>query len=131
MQAFIAQVVSDPVTNFVIVLLVVLPVFDWITGSLRAIANGTFTLAAFDVFVRTQLAGRAVPLILLLLLGRGITVATPSTLVIPGLDLSILTAGGILAAVPFLVRSAKSIVDNVNPNVADVLPTVTETRWTA
>lgn len=126
MQTFVATVFADQATNVVLALLVVLPLIDWITGSLRAIAGGTFQLSAFDVFVRTQMAGRAVPLAILLVLGRAITVAVPETLVIPGLDLSILTGGGILAAAPFLLVTAKSIVDNANPGTTDRIPTVTE-----
>ena len=126
MTEFIRAVVSDQVTNAVITLLIVLPLFDWLTGSLRAIANKTFAWAAFDVFVRTQLAGRAVPLILLLILGRTISVAAPSTLDIPGLDLSVITGGGVLASVPFLAKLFTSILANVNPSATDIVPTVTE-----
>jgi len=125
-QQFIAAVFSDGRVNVVIGLLIGLPIVDWVTGSLRAIANKTFTWDAFDVFVRTQIAGRAFPLIILLITGRVITVSVPSDIEIPGLDLGILTAGGIIAAVPFLLVAAKSIIDNVNPGTADVVPTVNE-----
>lgn len=123
---FIAAVFSQPITNYVIALLILLPLVDFVTGTLRAFANNTFELHRIDVFVRTDLAGRAIPLILLLVLGRAIAVSAPGELVIPGLDLSLLTGGGILAAAPFLIATVKSIVDNVNPSVADRLPTVTE-----
>ena len=126
-DAFVAAIFADQATNVVLALVVVLPIVDWITGSLRAIAGKTFELAAFDVFVRTQIAGRTIPLAILLLLGRAITVAVPETLEVPGFDVSILTGGGILAAVPFLLSSAKSIIDNANPSEPDRLPTVTET----
>jgi len=126
-QQFVAAVFSDPKANVVLGLLVGLPILDWITGSLRAIAGGTFDWHAFDVFVRTQLAGRAVPLAILIIVGRVISVAIPSELQIPGLDLGLLTGAGIVAAVPFLAVAIGSIISNVNPNVTDSLPTVTET----
>ena len=125
-QQFVAAIFSDQRANIVMALIVFLPLVDWVTGSLRAVANGTFTLSAFDVFVRTQMAGRAVPIVILIITGRVITVAVPADLEIPGLDLGVLTAGGILAAVPFLVVAIKSVIDNVNPSAADSIPTVTE-----
>lgn len=125
-KEFVAAVFSDQRANIVMGLLVALPIVDWITGSLRAIASKTFSWDAFDVFVRTQMAGRALPLLILIVIGRTITVAIPTDLEIPGLDLSLLTGAGILAAIPFLVVVIKSIIDNVNPNAADELPTVNE-----
>jgi hypothetical protein len=125
-QQFVAAIFSDQRANIVMALIVFLPLVDWVTGSLRAVANGTFQWDKFDVFVRTQIAGRAVPLVILITTGRVITVAVPADLEIPGLDLGVLTAGGILAAVPFLVVVVKSIIDNVNPSTTDEIPTVTE-----
>lgn len=127
-QQFVAAVFSDSRANVLMALLVGLPILDWVTGSLRAIAGGTFQWDKFDVFVRTQMAGRTIPLIILIITGRVITVAIPADLAIPGLDLSILTAAGALAALPFLAVCVKSIIENVNPNVADSVPTVTETN---
>jgi hypothetical protein len=124
--AFVQALFADNATNYAIALLIALPLVDFLTGVLRAFANGTFELHRIDVFVRTQIAGRALPLIVLLILGRAITVSAPDALVIPGLDLSILTTGGLIAAVPFLVATAKSILDNVNPSTSDRLPSATE-----
>jgi hypothetical protein len=126
MTAFLRTVFADPTTNFLIALLIVLPLLDWVTGTLRAIANHTFSFELWDVFVRTQIAGRALPLILLIIAGRAISVAAPGELAIPGFDLSILTAAGALAAVPFLTGLVGSVLANVNPKVPDGLPSVTE-----
>ena len=130
-QTFVAAVFGDQATNVLIGLLIALPIIDWATGSLRALAGGTFQLDAFDVFVRTQIAGRTVPLTIVLITGRTIAVAVPGTLQIPGLDLSLLTAGGAVAAVPFLATCLASIVGNVNPGTVDRVPTVTETKTKA
>jgi hypothetical protein len=127
-KEFVAAVFSDQRVNIVLGLVVALPIIDWVTGSLRAIASKTFSWDAFDVFVRTQIAGRAVPLVILIIVGRVITVAVPDTMQIPGLDLSLLTGAGILAAIPFLAVGIGSIISNVNPNVTDTVPTVTETK---
>jgi hypothetical protein len=126
MTDFIAALFSDPTTNLVIALVIVLPLVDWATGSLRAVANGTFTLSAFDVFVRTQIAGRTLPLTILMLLGRALTVAVPQEPSIPGLDLGLLTAAGIAASVPYVMVAVQSILANVTPSAPDSVPTVTE-----
>ncbi|HSV93277.1 MAG TPA: hypothetical protein VLH81_09375 [Desulfobacterales bacterium] len=122
----LGAVFADQATNLVIALLIAVPLLDWVTGSLRAVAGGTFRWSAFDVFVRTQLAGRTIPLTILLLLGRVVSIALPEGLVIPGLELTLITGAGIAAAVPYLVTGCASIVANVNPAAPDRLPTVTE-----
>ena len=118
----IQEVFSDQTTNFVLFLLVLLPAVQWITGVARAVANNTFTLQLVDVFVRTDIAGRVVPLGILIITGRIIAVGAPDALEIPGLDLSVLTTGGIAAAVVYLVVVVKNIIDNVNPSQPDAKP---------
>lgn len=118
----IAQVFSDQNTNFLLFLLFLLPAVQWLTGALRAFSNHTFGLEYLDVFIRTDVAGRVLPLAILLITGRVIDVAAPNSLEIPGLDLSLLTAGGAAAAVVYLVVVVKRIVDNVNPTAPDAVP---------
>lgn len=120
--AFVKAVVSDDLTNYVIALLFLFGFADLILGTLRALSGGTFKLELWDTWVRASLAGRIGPLTIVLLLGRIVTVAAPKALVIPGIDLSILTAGGIAAAVPYLFSTLKSIIDSVNPSEPDRLP---------
>lgn len=121
----VAQVFGDPNVNFVLFLLLFLPAVQWVTGVLRAISNGTFSLELVDAFIRSDMAGRVLPLSILIITGRVIDVAAPDSFQLPGLDLSLLTGGGVAAAVVYLVVVAKRIYDNVNPGVADV-PTVPE-----
>lgn len=123
---FVRSVFADQTTNIVIALLVALPLLDWVTGVLRAFADHSFELAALDVFIRTQIAGRVLPLIILLVLGRIVTIGTGSALNIPGLDLSLLTGGGIAAAVPFLLVTLQSLRENLIGDVPNPVPTVTE-----
>lgn len=123
---FIAGMFQDPVTNYAIALILVLPLIDFVTGTLRAVANKSFKLELVDVFVRTKMAGRAIPLVILVLLGRAVAVTAPDVLVIPGLDLSLIVGAGILSAVPFIATTIQSIIDNVNPGSPDRLPDVNE-----
>ena len=126
LQAFIREVfLGDTIATWTIALLAVAPIIDWLFGVLRSFRDSSFTFDALDVFVRTQYAGRVVPLILLILLGRTIDVAAPSELQIPGLDLSVLVLAGIAPAVIFLGVTLKSIIDNatIGVNKAGSVPT--------
>ena len=118
----IGKVFEDPQVNFVLLLLVLLPIVQFVTGVLRAFANGTFDLEYLDVFVRTDLAGRVLPLLLLIVTGRIVEIAAPAELTIPGLDIGIFTGAGVGFAVVYLVVVVKRILDNVNPSQPDTLP---------
>jgi hypothetical protein len=128
LAGFVRAIFSDQVTNLVIALLIAAPIADWLSGSLRAVADGSFTVEAFDVFVRTQVAGRALPLIILLLIGRLVSVAFTGAVPIPGLDLSIFATGGaIAAAVPYLITTLNSLRENLTPGSTNAVPNVGET----
>ena len=116
------DVFADANTNFVLLLLIVLPLVQYVLGVLRAVANSTFDLSLLDVFIRTDIAGRVLPLTILIVLGRVIDVGAPKELNIPGLDLGLLTGAGIGMAVVYLVVVVQSIVANVNPKAIDTLP---------
>lgn len=116
------DVFADANSNFVMFLLIVLPLVQWVTGVLRAFANGTFDVHYLDVFIRTDIAGRVLPTLILILLGRIVSVAAPAAFNVPGLDLGILTGAGIGIAVVYLVVVVKSIIDNVTPTKPDNLP---------
>lgn len=118
----ISAIFGDSNVNFVLLLLLLLPAVQWVTGALRAFSNHTFDLEYLDVFIRTDLAGRVLPLLILIVTGRVIDITAPDSLNIPGLDLSALTGGGIAAAVVYLVVVVKRIVDNVNPSTSDTKP---------
>ena len=118
----IAEAFADPQVNFVLLLLVVLPVVQFVTGVLRAFSNGTFELQLLDVFVRTDIAGRVLPLLILIITGRLVESQAPDTLTIPGLDIGIFTSAGIGFAVVYLVVVIRNIVSNVNPSEPDALP---------
>ena len=110
----IGQVFADANTNFVLLLLILLPTVQFVTGVLRAISNGTFKLELLDTFVRSDLAGRVLPLLLLIITGRIVEIAAPAELSIPGLEIGVFTGAGIGFAVVYLVVVVKRIIDNVN-----------------
>lgn len=116
------DVFGDANTNFVMLMLTVLPLVQWVTGVLRAIANSTFSLEYLDVFIRTDIAGRVLPTLILILTGRLVDVAAPQDFNVPGLDLGILTGAGIGIAVVYLVVVVKRLIDNVNPSQPDAVP---------
>jgi hypothetical protein len=122
--AFVKAVLDDQLTLVIIGGLILFPILDWITGSARALIDHSFVVDKLDVFVVTQYGGRVVPLLIVLILGRVIAVTIPTALVIPGIDLSIITAGGVAPAIAFLALDLKSIVDNANPKADNPVPTV-------
>lgn len=116
------DVFADANTNFVMVLLLLLPTVQWATGVLKAFSNHTFNLEFLDVFIRTDVAGRILPTLILILTGRIIDVAAPDDFDFPGLDLGILTGAGLGLAVVYLAVVIKRIFDNVNPSTPDTVP---------
>jgi len=115
----LAKLSADPTINAAIIGITVLAVVDFVTGSLRAFSTGTFKLEAFDTWVRVQIAGRVLPIILVLVAGTivgNITVGTFS--------FNVLTAAALVAAATFALSAGKSIADNLNP--AEVHPVPTE-----
>lgn len=108
---------TDPVTNNAIVLLFVVPVVDLLTGAARAIANSTFHLALLDTWVRTKIAGRAIPIVLVLLFGTVV-----GNIAVGDWSFNVLTVAAIAAAATFLATEATSIVANISPTVPDGPP---------
>lgn len=125
-KEFITAVVSDPLTNWVILGLLFLPLIDWVLGTLRALRDKSYTADALDVFVRTKFGGRTVPLIILLTLGRIVAVGAPASLNIPGIDLSILTGAGLLASAPYLALTITSIIQNATADTSVKAPVPVE-----
>lgn len=118
----IGEVFANDNTNFVLLLLILLPIVQFVTGVLRAVSNGTFKFEYLDVFVRTDLAGRVLPLLLLIITGRIVELAAPAELNIPGLEIGVFTGAGVGFAVVYLVVVVKRIIDNVNPSKPDSVP---------
>ena len=108
---------TDPATNAAVQGVLVVGLIEFATGVIRAISNRSFSLDYVDVWVRSQLAGRIVPILLVLLgsrLGGDLTVGEFS--------LNLLATAGLAAAAAYVAAAAKSIVDSVNPSAPDEMP---------
>lgn len=95
----------------------ILGLVELVTGILRAFASKQFDVALIDVWVRTQLAGRILPIVIILVAGA----AAPDLSVL-GVSVNILSTSGVAAAAVYAASALASIVGSVNPQTADVPP---------
>jgi hypothetical protein len=105
-------------TGVAVVGIAILWVVELVTGIARAFASGQFKWDLVDVSVRTQLAGRIVPIVVVLIAGA----ATPDLSVL-GVTVNVLTTAGLAAAATYAAAAVASIVGNLNPQTVDVPPT--------
>jgi hypothetical protein len=96
----------------------ILGILELITGVLKAITKNVFSFMLVDVWVRTQLAGRILPIVVVLIAGA----AAPDLSVL-GIEVNVLTATGLAGAALYAASALASIVNNVNPTAPDPLPT--------
>ena len=113
----LARLTADPITSNVILLVAILPIVDLVTGVLKAISTGTFDIALIDVWVRTQIAGRVLPIILVLLTGQVV-----GNITVGSFSFNVVTLAAMTAAVTFIAACAASIIQNLNPQAPDPLP---------
>ena len=118
MDTILAQLSGDPLTNSAIIAVVALALLDFVTGTVRAISDGTFQIAALDVWVRKTLLGRVVTIILVLVFGRFV-----GTVTVGETTLAVLTGAGLAAAATFAAAALASIVANLNTNAPNAAPT--------
>lgn len=114
----LARLWADQLTNNAIIVIVAVALLDLLTGISRAVANGTFNLELVDVWVRTTVAGRVIPIVLVLVFG-----AVIGNVELGSFSFNILTAAAIAAAVVYVAATAQSIIDNLNPQATDKVPT--------
>lgn len=93
-----------------------LALLDFVTGSLRAIQSGQFTLDAFATWVRTSLI-HVVIVTLVIITGKALGPISFGDISIDAISLA-----GLAGAASFCATALKSIVDNLNPSVTDVVP---------
>lgn len=113
----LVQAAFNGITGTAIYGVAILGLLELATGILRAISSAQFTFSLIDVWVRTQLAGRILPIVLVLIAGA----AAPDLSVL-GLTINILTVTGLAAAAVYAATALTSILGNVNPQTADTLP---------
>jgi hypothetical protein len=95
-----------------------LAALELVTGVLKALAKSTFKFELIDVWVRTQLAGRILPIVVVLAAG----VVAPDFSVL-GLEVNPLTTLGLAGAATYATTAIASVIDNVRPETPDPLPT--------
>lgn len=113
----IQHLLGDSITASTIYGLLLLFVVDFATGVSRAIADHTFAWGALDVWVRAKVAGRLVPVIIVLIGG-----AVAPDLTILGFSVNPLTAAGIAAGITIAAAEVTSILGNLNPATPNPVP---------
>jgi hypothetical protein len=86
-------------------------------GIAKTVSNKTFEWSWVDLFVRTKIAGRLVPIVVVLLIG---TIAPDLSLL--GLTVNPFTAAGLAAAVPVAASELASILENIRFGQIDRVP---------
>jgi hypothetical protein len=117
MEQLLAQLPGDPIANAAVVGSVLLALLDFVMGSVRAGANGTFSIDRFSTWGRAQILGHVVPITLMLTFGQVI-----GTITIGTLSLNVLVIAGLAHAATFAATEVASIIASANPQAADVLP---------
>lgn len=118
MDVLLAKLPGDPIANAAAVGAVLLAILDFLLGSVRALADGTFKVELVSSWVRSQLLGHVVPIILLVTFGQ-----VAGDISIGDFHLNILLIAGEGAAATYAAVTAKSILDSVNRGAPDPLPT--------
>lgn len=94
-------------------LVLVLPVVDWVLGALAAFRDGTFELDSVAAFIRKHIAGRVLPIWILMFLGF-----FTQGLVLPGLDWPLFATFGTVLAIAYIVETIGSIMRSWGPKAA-------------
>lgn len=114
----VAKLFADPLVGNAVKGVLVLGLVELVTGISRAVSSSTFSLAYVDVWVRTQLAGRILPIVFTLIFAQAV-----GSVSIGPVDLNILAITGMGAAAVYAAAAVKSIADNLNPAKTDSVPT--------
>lgn len=117
MEELLAKLQSDSPAIAMIILILGLGLMDWAFGVIDAIRNSLFDLKYLDVWVRKQLLGRILPVVLVLAFSQVF-----GTIDILGFQLNLLWIGGQTAAIAYALTTINSIIGSLNPSVSDTLP---------
>jgi hypothetical protein len=118
MKELLDLLVADPLTNNAILGIVALAILGFVLGTLRAVADKSFVWSALDVWIRKDLMGRVIPIILILAFGRVV-----GTIKVGDVELAVLTATGLIAAATYAATAVTSIVASLNKNAPNPVPT--------
>lgn len=97
--------------------LTVLIFLNFALGVTKALSQSNFKWEFIDLFVRVKLLGRLTPILLLLIAGE-----FASDLSVLGLEVNVLTAAGLAAAIPVAASELQSILANANFGTPDTEP---------
>jgi len=117
METLLAKLPGDPIANAAAIGIVLLAVTDFVLGTLRAIAGGTFVWESFSTWVRAQLAGHVLPIFFLLLVGQVF-----GTIKVGDVSVNAILVGAELAAASYAATTLKSILDSLNTKAPDPVP---------
>ena len=118
MKELLDLLVADPLTNNAIIGVAVLAILGFVIGTIRAIGDKTFVWSALDVWVRKDLMGRVIPIVLILAFGRVI-----GTVQVGDIELSLLSVAGFGAAATYAATSIKSIINSLDSQAPNPVPT--------
>lgn len=117
MEQLLAQLPGDPIANAAVIGAALLAILDFVMGSVRAGANGTFTLDRFATWGRAQILGHVVPITLMLTFGQVI-----GSITIGPVTLNVLVIAGLTHAGSYAATTVASIIASANPQAPDALP---------
>lgn len=120
MKELLDLLVADPLTNNAILAVIALAILGFALGTIRAIADKTFEWLALDTWIRKDLMGRVIPIILILAFGR-----IAGTITVGDAQLALLTAAGLAAAATYAAASLAGIIASLNRNAENPVPTDT------
>ena len=115
MDTILAQL-TNTLEAKAIVAMATLALLDFVTGSLRAIQAGQFTLDAFATWVRVSLI-HVVIVTLVIITGKAL-----GPLSFGDVQIDVISLAGLAGAASFCATALKSIMDNLNPAVRDTVP---------
>ena len=117
MEELLSQLPGDPVANAAAVGAFGLAVLDFLIGTVRAIANRTWSAEYAATWVRLQLLGQVTPIVLALLFGQVI-----GDITIGDVSFNVITASALLAAGTYAVTTINSIKNSLTPSAPDPVP---------
>ncbi len=98
-----------------VVVLFLLAVLDFLLGTFAAIRDNVFQLDAIGAWIRKHLAGRVLPITVVLVVGHlagGLSVETTADIITPG---TILTGIGVGAAAVYVAEVIGSLRESLTP----------------
>jgi len=117
MDTLLARLTADPLVSNAIIGVVALGVLAWVLGTLRALADGSFKLELLDVWVRSQLLGRIIPIVLILAFSQVV-----GAVKVGDVEINALSIAGLGSAAAYAATTIQSIVESLNKSAPNPTP---------